>query len=238
MMLVVKNLTKILRNREILHNVNFCLKKGEITALVGPNGAGKTTLMRCITGYYIADEGKISYDDKYCDLNREEFLSKISYVPEWGGVFPDMTVFEYLKYMAEIRHCDKNKIAVNMKDLLKILDLESVADKKCETLSKGFKRRTVIAGALVSEPEVLILDEPTEGLDPNQKKQMRRIIQSYGKDNIVFITTHVMEEVEALADRILMIKDGKIICDSTAENLKKITSENKIDDAFSAIVGN
>ncbi len=237
-MLMIKNLTKVLGKKEILQDINICLKKGEVTALVGPNGAGKTTLIRCMTGFYEADKGQISYDDKLLEENREFCLSKMSYVPEWGGFFPEMTVFEYLKYMAKVKHTDEKMMNENIENLLRILDLESVVDTKCEKLSKGYKRRVVIAGALVSNPDVLILDEPTEGLDPKQKKQLRKVLQNYGKNATVLITTHVMEEVDILADRVLMIKNGKIICDSTADNLKKFAAQNKIEEAFSAIIGN
>lgn len=236
-MLVVKNVAKSLGNKEILHNINFCLKKGQVVALVGPNGAGKTTLMRLLCGFYKQEHGEISFDNLTIENNRTEFLKNIAYVPENGGIYPDMSVFEFLKFMANAKHLTKDVFDKNIKKVIKNLELESVINQKCETLSKGFKRRVAIAGAMLSEPKVLILDEPTEGLDPYQKLKLREVLQDYGKKNIVLISTHIMEEVEAMATRVLMIKKGKLVCDSTPADLKKITSQNKIEESFYTIVG-
>lgn len=237
-MLVVKNVSKILGGKTILHHINFCLKKGEIIALVGPNGAGKTTLMRCLTGFYEPDEGTVSFNNKQLNENRKEFLKGMAYVPETGGLYPEMTVFEYLRFMASLRHIIKKEFDGNIGNLVKALDLESVINQKCDTLSKGYKRRAAIAGALLSEPGLLILDEPTEGLDPKQKQQLRDFLRAYGKKNIILISTHIMEEVDMLADRVLLIKDGKLVCDTTPEDLKKITPQNSIENSFCTIVGN
>ena len=236
-MLVVKSVVKSLGNKEILHNINFCLKKGQIVALVGPNGAGKTTLMRLLSGFYKQEKGEISFDNYSIENNRQKFLENIAYVPEHGGIYPDMIVFEFLKFMGSIKHIEKCTFEENVKKVIKNLELESVVNQKCETLSKGYKRRVAIAGALLSEPKLLILDEPTEGLDPQQKLKLREILQNYGKKNIILISTHIMEEVEAIANRVLMIKGGKLVCDSTPDDLKKITAQNRIEESFYTILG-
>lgn len=236
-MLVVKNLNKTLGKKEILRNINFCLKNGQIVALVGPNGAGKTTLMRLICGFYKQEQGDIVFDNISLENNRTEFLRNIAYVPEHGGIYPDMSVFEFLVFMGKVKHLDNQSFTDEVKKVVKNLELESVINQKCETLSKGYKRRVAIAGAMLSEPKLLILDEPTEGLDPQQKLKLREVLQNYGKKNIILISTHIMEEVEALANRVLMIKKGKIVCDATPNDLKKLTSQNRIEESFYTIVG-
>lgn len=236
-MLVVKNVVKTLGNREILHNINFCLKKGQIVALVGPNGAGKTTLMRLLSGFYKQEQGEILFDNLSLEDNRREFLKNIAYVPEHGGIYPDMSVFEFLKFMADVKHILAETFEKNVSKVIKNLELESVVNQKCETLSKGYKRRVAIAGAMLCEPKILILDEPTEGLDPQQKLKLREVLQDYGKKNTVLISTHIMEEVEAIATRVLMIKSGKLICDTTPDDLKKITSQNRIEESFYTMLG-
>lgn len=236
-MLVVKNVVKSIGNKEILHNINFCLKKGQIVALVGPNGAGKTTLMRLLSGFYKQEKGEISFDNHTIENNRLEFLKSIAYVPEHGGIYQDMSVFEFLRFMGDMKHIEKDMFKINIKKVIKNLELESVVNQKCETLSKGYKRRVAIAGAMLNEPKMLILDEPTEGLDPQQKLKLREVLQDYGKKNTILISTHIMEEVEAIATRVLMIKNGKLVCDSTPDDLKKITAQNRIEESFYTILG-
>lgn len=236
-MFVVKNLSKNLGGRPIIQNINFCLKKGEIIALVGKNGAGKTTLMRSMSGYYDLDEGEVNFNNVSLATNREAFLKKLAYVPETGGLYPEMSVYEYLCFMAQIKGIRIKKADSEIKKLSAELELDSVLAQKCETLSKGYKRRTAIAGAMISNPEMLILDEPTEGLDPQQKQHLRKFLLQYAaKGNIVLISTHIMEEVEALAERVLMIKDGHLICDTTQAELKKATPGESMEESFCTIL--
>jgi ABC-2 type transport system ATP-binding protein len=236
-MLVVKNLTTVLGGKKILQNMNFCLRTGEIVALLGPNGAGKTTLMRTLIGFYAPAEGEVSFDDMTIDAHRRDFLNSIAYVPENGGLYPEMTVTEYLTFMAQIRHLSAQEFAENLKTLVQALDLQAVLSKKCEILSKGYKRRVALAGALMSRPKMLILDEPTEGLDPQQKQHLRAFLRRYGEDSIVLVSTHIMEEVSALAPRVLLIKDGRLLCDTTPEDLKRIAPDNNIENSFCAVIG-
>ena len=235
-MLIVRDISKRLGNKQILEKISFCLLKGEIAALLGPNGAGKTTLMRCLSGFYQLDEGSVSLDNLSVVQNRKAFLQKIAYVPEFGGLYMEMTVYEYLLFMAAIKHLSKNKISEKLRILVKELDLANVLEQKCETLSKGYKRRVALAGALLSEPEFLILDEPTEGLDPLQKEQLRLFLKEYAQNHIVLISTHIMEEVEAMAQRVLMLLKGKLVCDSTPQELKNNTSKTDMENTFRAIV--
>lgn len=233
-MLVVKNLSKSFGTIKAVKNLNFCLKKGEVVALLGPNGAGKTTLMRIMTGFYTPDCGMVEINGCTIGENRAKALESIAYVPESGAVYSDMSVFEYLKFISSLRRMDELMFVDNLVSLVQQLDLNDVLNQKCETLSKGFKRRVGIAAALLHRPQVLILDEPTEGLDPNQKFSIRDFIRSYGKNNIVIISTHIMEEVKAMANRVILLNDGKLIRDTTPEELSQMSPENDIEAAFRA----
>ena len=237
-MLVVKNLSKSFSNRLILKDINFLLKKGEVVALLGPNGDGKTTLMRCLCGFYDFEGGSIQLDGYDLKNQRKIYLQNLSYVCESGGLYSDMSVWEYFSFMASVKNIDAVLLQNKLSQLIKIFDLEVVLKQKCETLSKGYKRRVAIVGALLNEPEVLLLDEPTEGLDPVQKQQLRVFLKDYGRNHIVLVSTHIMEEVDALADRVLMVVEGKLVYDTTPQNLKKSTKYNTIEESFCALVEN
>lgn len=234
-MLVIKNLSKSFGPIRAVNNINCCLIKGNITALLGPNGAGKTTLMRLIAGFLEPDCGSVEIGGIDLRQNRRSALAKIAYVPENGALYPEMTVYEYLKFIACLHGLSRQNFVDNLVSLVKTLELTDVINQKCDTLSKGYKRRTSIAGALLSRPQILILDEPTEGLDPNQKFSVRSFLREYGRRNTVIISTHIMEEVDALAGRVILMNHGKLIRDTTPEELRKITPENDIEAAFRAI---
>lgn len=193
-----------------------------MVALLGPNGAGKTTLMRLMTGFYEPDCGAVELNGYDVNRKRLEALSRVAYVPESGALYPEMTVYEYLRFMAGLRRISHQDFVDNLVSLSKQLELDEVINRKCETLSKGYKRRVGIAGALLHRPKILILDEPTEGLDPNQKFSIRSFIKQYGERNIVIISTHIMEEVEAMANRVILLHRGKLIRDTTPQELKKL----------------
>ena len=233
-MLVIKNISKSFDGVKALDAVNFCLDKG-VTALLGPNGAGKTTLLRMLCGFYVPDEGQIIINKKRLQDDRLGALSSFAYVPENGALSPEMTVMEYVSFMADIHHLSEENFVDNLASLIKELRLEQVVNKQCYKLSKGFKRRVALAGALIHRPQILILDEPTEGLDPNQKFLIRDFLRNYGRLHTVLISTHVMEEVEAFADRVLLLNHGKLICDTTTDGLKSLTAANDVEVAFRAM---
>ncbi len=234
-MLVVKNLSKSFGPIKALENINFCLKKGEITALLGPNGAGKTTLLRLLTGVYSPDCGEVTLNGYNISTQHQQALRQFSYVPESGSLYPELTVFEYLQYISQLHRQSHQDFVDSLVFLIKQLDLTSVINQKTETLSKGYRRRVGIAGALLSRPEILILDEPTEGLDPNQKFSLRHFLKEYSKDRIVIISTHIMEEVSATANRVILLNKGKLIRDTYPEELKKLSADNDLEEAFRKI---
>ncbi len=231
-MLIIKNLSKSFGTVKALDNVNFSLRTGEVVALLGPNGAGKTTLMRLVTGYYQPDNGEVIIDTYDVNKNRIHALDKISYVPESGALYPEMTVYEYLKYISSLRKMKHLSFVDNMVSLAQGFELEKIINKKIETLSKGYKKRVGIAGALLNRPKILVLDEPTEGLDPNQKFSVREFIKNYGKNNIVIISTHIMEEVCAMANRVIMLNKGILVKDTHPEDLRLFAPDNNIETAF------
>ncbi|MBR4105816.1 MAG: ABC transporter ATP-binding protein [Alphaproteobacteria bacterium] len=235
-MLEVKGIRKYLGNREILRDVSFSLADNGITALLGPNGAGKTTLMRLLIGYYEPDLGDITINGYSLEANRIKAVSNIAYVPESGGVYPEMTVFEYLKFMADIKHIPQADFAANLDDLASSLELNQVMEQKCETLSKGFSRRVAIAGALISAPKFLILDEPCEGLDVKQKVNLRAFLKKRSRSCAILISTHIMEDVEAMADRILLLSSGQLICDAKPQELKSKANKLSIEASFFSLV--
>lgn len=231
-MIVVKKLCKDYGDIKAVDNVNFCISKGEVVSLLGPNGAGKTTLMRLITGYIEPTSGEVDIFEKNIAGHRLECLQKIGYVPESGFLYNEMTTFEFIKFSASLRGLEGVAFAENLRETVLNLDLESVINQKIESLSKGFKRRVGIAAALIHKPEILILDEPTEGLDPNQKFSIRSFIREYGRNHIIIVSTHIMEEVEALSNRVILLNHGKLVKDTTPEELKMLFPENNIETAF------
>ncbi len=237
-MIVIKNLCKTFGAVKAVDNLNICFNNGEVIALLGPNGAGKTTLMRLLVGFYQPDSGEILINHRNVVQDRMAALESTAYVPEVGALYPEMTVFEYVRYMAELRGMNGQGFADNFLSLAKELDIESVINQKCENLSKGFKRRVAIAGALIHRPRTVILDEPTEGLDPNQKQSVRAFVKNYGRKNTVIVSTHIMEEVEAMADRVILINRGRLICDTTPLLLKQNTDSADIEQAFMALTKN
>ena len=218
-MIVAKNISKAFDKRKALDNLNFCLNKGDIVSLLGPNGAGKTTLLRILTGYLTPNSGTVEIYGHNPQQERVAVLSKIGYVPENAPLYPEMTVFEYLHFAAALRGLTKDDLLINLAEAASQMKLAEVLNQRIETLSKGFRHRTAVAGALIHKPRILILDEPTEGLDPNQKFEMRAFIRRYGEKNIVIVSTHIMEEVENIASRILLMNKGKLISDTTPLSL-------------------
>ena len=231
-MIVSRNLSKSFNEIKAVDDVNFCIKKGEVVALLGPNGAGKTTLMRLLTGYLTPDGGETSVYGMNIAENRVAALGKIGYVPENAPLYPEMTVFEYLHFAAALRGLRKDDLLINLAEAASQMKLAGVLNQRIETLSKGFRHRTAVAGALIHKPRILILDEPTEGLDPNQKYEMRAFIRRYGEKNIVIVSTHIMEEVENVASRILLMNRGKLISDTTPLSLLNLYPRKDMAEVF------
>lgn len=228
-MLFVQNITKKFGNNIALNSVSFKAKNGEIVALLGKNGAGKSTLLRIISGFIEADSGSVSFDDKDVVKNRNEFLEQLAYVPENSSLYPDMKVFEYLEFVANLRCNFAIQINRKISEVCSILNLQNVLLQKCETLSKGYKKRVQIAAALLSNSSILLFDEPTEGLDPSQKQSLHRILKKLSKNHHVIISTHLMEDVEAVADKIVLIDKGILLCDQSLNEFKRISRTNLID---------
>lgn len=236
-MIVVKNLSKDFGGIKALDNLNFCMNKGDIVALLGPNGAGKTTLFRLLTGYIDPTSGDVEIYGSNPQHKRVEALRKIGYVPENAPLYPEMTVSEFLKYSADLGGLPAGEFKQAFNNTVSQMRLHNVVNQKIDTLSKGFKHRVAIAAALILQPRILILDEPTEGLDPNQKHEIHKFIQTYGSRNIIIVSTHILEEVEAVANRVILLNKGKLVRDTSPQELKLSGSDYDIASAFRAITG-
>lgn len=217
MSIKVEHLCKSYGSQQALNDVSFSLKKGEVVGFLGPNGAGKSTLMKILTTYLGADSGKAWVNDKQVDTEKREVQRSIGYLAENNPLYPDMYVREYLDFNAGIYKVKKERIA----QVIAMTGLEPEAGKKIRELSKGYKQRVGLAAALLHDPEVLILDEPTTGLDPNQLMDIRELIKGLGKEKTVLLSTHIMQEVEAMCDRVIMIKKGSIVADKQLQALKE-----------------
>ena len=221
-MLEVKNLVKKFGDFTALDNINFSAEVGEIITLLGPNGAGKSTLIRCICGYLKQSNGNVYINQNTLEDNFEKYLSEIGYMPENTPLYGEMKVYEYLQFIAGIYKMNKDEFSKNFQLVVEKLEISSVLKQKISTLSKGYRRRVGIAAAILHRPAILILDEPTEGLDPNQKITLRNFLIEYSKTHLVFISTHLLEEAESLSSRVLILNHGKLIKDTTAKEMKKV----------------
>lgn len=215
MSIQVENIVKKYGEQEALKSINFSLNKGEIVGLLGPNGAGKSTLMKILTTYIAPTSGKALVNGYDIDNETLKVRQSIGYLPEHNPLYLDMYVREYLLYNASIYKVDKNKI----EGLIEQTGLSSHANKKIGELSKGYRQRVGLASALLHDPEVLILDEPTTGLDPNQLIDIRELIKEVGKEKTVLLSTHIMQEVEAMCDRVIILHQGAIVLDKKIDAL-------------------
>ncbi len=226
-MLKIDNISKSINDTKILKNVSLELNDGEILGLLGPNGAGKTTLMRIITGYYNKNSGEIILDDKVINYQNIEFLKKqIGYLPESNPLYEDMTVEEYLKFCLSIRGIKKEEQTIKIKEVIESCSIKDRLKDDIKTLSKGLRQRVGLAGALIHNPKILILDEPTAGLDPNQILEIRELIKKIAKDKTIMISTHIMQEVEAICDRVIIINKGEIVLSENIKDIKAKTENN------------
>jgi ABC-2 type transport system ATP-binding protein len=217
----IENLTKKFGGQCAVDNISFEVKTGEILGFLGPNGAGKTTTMRMITNFITPAEGSIIIGGKSLFSDTGEIKRHIGYLPENNPLYTDMPVIDYLEFVAGLQGIEKKEIPMRVVDMIRITGLNSEKHKKIGELSKGFKQRVGLAQAMIHDPEILILDEPTSGLDPNQIAEIRKLIRELGKEKTVILSTHILPEVEATCDRILIINRGRIVADGTADNLRK-----------------
>jgi len=219
-MIKVNNLTKKYGSKTVLDNVSFEINAGEIVGFLGPNGAGKSTTMNIITGYIASTSGSVSIDGIDILDNPREYKKKIGYLPELPPLYLDMTVYEYMKFVCGIKECDPSCIDAILEEV-KIYDVKG---RLIKNLSKGYRQRVGIAQALVGDPELLILDEPTVGLDPMQIIDIRNVITDLGKKKTLFISSHILSEISAVCDRVLIINKGKLIAEDTPSNLADMVS--------------
>ena len=227
MSITVTNITKTFGQQKALDNVSFSINKGEIVGFLGPNGAGKSTMMRILTTYYKADTGDAEVNG-FDVLTAEKLVQKsIGYLPEHNPLYLEMYVKEYLAFNADVYQVPKSKIG----EVIAQTGLAPEAHKKIGQLSKGYRQRVGLAAALLHDPEVLILDEPTTGLDPNQLVEIRKLIREIGKEKTILLSTHIMKEVEAVCDRVIIINKGKLVADKRLEELRE-TEEQIIEVEF------
>jgi ABC-2 type transport system ATP-binding protein len=223
-MIQIRNITKTFGKIVALNNVSFDIKDNQILALLGPNGAGKSTLMRIITGYLLQDNGTVIIDDEPVSPEKIRTKEIIGYLPENNPLYEDMTVYEYLSFISEIR----NVPTQNIKDVVELCRLKDVISRNISELSKGYRQRVGFAAAILHNPKILILDEPTAGLDPNQAAEVRELIKEYKKDKTIILSTHILSEVEEVADYVVIIHKGTIVAQGNIEDLYKLVLKHNV----------
>ncbi len=228
MSLVVENISKNYGDQKALDNISFSIKKGEIVGFLGPNGAGKSTLMKILTTYLKADSGSAIVNDFNVVSEQKNVQKSVGYLPEHNPLYLDLYVCEYLRFNADVYGVTKTRI----EEVIELTGLTSESHKKIGALSKGYRQRVGLATALLHQPDVLILDEPTTGLDPNQLVEIRDLIKNIGKDKTVFLSTHIMQEVEAICDRVIIIDKGKIVTDKKLNTLVTDATEQILEVEF------
>ncbi len=221
MEVVVKNISKRYKGYKAVDGISFRINQGEVLGFLGPNGAGKSTTMKIITSYISPSEGDVEVGGYSVTTHPEEVKKLIGYLPENNPLYLDMPVMDYLEFSANLQGVPKEKMHRRVREMLMVCGLGGEKHKLIGELSKGFRQRVGLAHAMIHDPQVLILDEPTTGLDPNQIIEIRKLIKDIGKQKTVILSTHILPEVEATCDRILIINKGKIVADGTPENLRK-----------------
>ncbi|MGS2763590.1 gliding motility-associated ABC transporter ATP-binding subunit GldA [Sinomicrobium sp. M5D2P9] len=226
MSIEVTDISKNYGNQKALNNVSFSIDKGEVVGFLGPNGAGKSTMMKILTTYIPADSGKAKVNGFDVVSGKKEVQKSIGYLPEHNPLYLDMYVKEYLDFSASIYRSAGKKIdKERIEEVIHLTGLAPEAHKKIGQLSKGYRQRTGLAAAMLHDPEVLILDEPTTGLDPNQLIEIRGLIRNMGKKKTVLLSTHIMQEVEAICDRVIIINHGEIVADKKMESLREASEQ-------------
>jgi len=231
-MIEVENLTKNFGAKYAVNDLSFTVKPGEVLGFLGPNGAGKSTTMRMITGFITPSSG----DAKVCghSIIDEPYLAKakIGYLPESAPLYNDMTVVGFLKFCADVRNLSGSAKKEAVERAIETCFLQNVAKQSIDTLSKGYRHRTCLAQSLLHDPDVLILDEPTDGLDPNQKHEVRQLIKRLGQTKTILFSTHILEEVDASCTRAVIVDRGRIVADGTPDELKKQMPSGSLHDLF------
>ena len=226
-MIEIKNITKKYGSVTAVDNISFKIEEGEIIGLLGPNGAGKSTTMNMITGYIEPTEGEIIINGYDISKKPRKAKSQIGYMPEGVPLYSDLTVKEFVTYMAELKKVDRKTRKEKVEKIIEQTGLKDVEKKLTRNLSRGYKQRVSMAGALVGEPKILILDEPTVGLDPKQITEIRALIKELGKTHTVILSSHILSEVSQICNKVIIINKGKIVAVDTPENLeKKVASNN------------
>lgn len=220
MSIIVENLTKKYGEQKAVNDISFKIETGEVVGFLGPNGAGKSTTMKMITCFMAPSIGNITVDDISVNENQSLIKKKIGYLPENNPLYFDMSIVDYLRFTAEIQGVSKSDIPGRIGEMIELCGLAREKHKNINELSKGFRQRVGLAQAMIHDPEVLILDEPTTGLDPNQIVEIRKLIKELGKQKTVILSSHILSEVEATCDRILIINRGRIVADGTSETLR------------------
>lgn len=235
MSIKVEQLTKVYGNQKALNKVSFKVDKPEVVGFLGPNGAGKSTMMKILTTFLSATEGQAEVNGFDVSVNAKEVQQSVGYLPEHNPLYLDMYVREYLAFNANLQNVDISKI----EEIIRLTGLTPEAHKKIEQLSKGYRQRVGLACALLHDPDVLILDEPTTGLDPNQLVEIRSLIKTIGQEKTVFLSTHIMQEVEAICDRVIIINKGEIVADKKLKELREgkdqiviVEFDFRVEDAF------
>ncbi|AOC94234.1 putative ABC transporter ATP-binding protein YxlF [Flavobacterium anhuiense] len=228
MSIEVNSISKSYGEQKALNEISFKIEKGEIVGFLGPNGAGKSTLMKILTTYLLADSGSALVNGHDVMTNAKEVQRSIGYLPEHNPLYLDLYVREYLAFNADVYNVPKSRI----EEVIQLTGLTPESHKKIGQLSKGYRQRVGLANALLHDPEVLILDEPTTGLDPNQLMEIRNVIKNAGKNKTVFLSTHIMQEVEAICDRVIIIDKGQIVADNKLDHLVTADKEQVIEVEF------
>ena len=231
MSIQVTSVSKLYKEQKALDAISFSVKKGEIIGFLGPNGAGKSTMMKILTGFITPNSGDVLVDDINVLQNPIEAQKTIGYLPEHNPLYAEMYVREYLQFRAQIFKVDKKQI----EDCIEKVGLTAEAHKRINQLSKGYQQRVGIAASILHNPSVLILDEPTTGLDPNQLVEIRALIKSLGQEKTVLLSTHIMQEVEAVCDKVIIIKKGEILLDEELSNLNQ-KKQQTIEVAFNSLI--
>jgi ABC-2 type transport system ATP-binding protein len=236
-MIECEGLTKQYGRLKAVDNLTFRVEPGEVLGFLGPNGAGKTTTMRIVAGFLPATSGTVKVSGFDVETQPTQAKSRIGYLPEGAPTYPEMTPRSFLEFIASARNLSGERRRQRLDEVIALLHLDRVLDQTIETLSKGYRRRVGLAQAILHDPEVLILDEPTDGLDPNQKHEVRELIGRMAASKIIVISTHLLEEVEAVCNRAMIVAQGKILADDTPQGLASRVPSGRLDEVFRSITG-